>query len=85
MLPHLGFAHQAAGVLGQIAEHRQGPATRRTRPVYARILGGPMTIRSFLGAVAGGECSILDIVMTTHGGMTTEEFQQTVKDWRGGR
>jgi hypothetical protein len=44
-----------------------------------------MTVRSFLGAVAGGECSILDIVMTTHGGMTTEEFQQTVKDWRGGR
>jgi hypothetical protein len=33
------------------------------------------------GALAGGEHAILDIVMATHGGMTTEEFEQTVKDW----
>jgi phosphoserine phosphatase len=30
---------------------------------------------------AGGERAILDVVMATHAGMTTEAFAQTVKDW----
>ena len=33
------------------------------------------------GALAGGERAIMEIVMATHAGMTTEEFTQTVKDW----
>jgi len=33
------------------------------------------------GTLAGGEKAILEIVMATHAGMTTEEFEQTVKDW----
>ena len=33
------------------------------------------------GALAGGEHAMLEIVMATHAGMTTEEFAQTVKDW----
>jgi len=33
------------------------------------------------GALAGGERAMLEIVMATHAGMTTEEFTQTVKDW----
>jgi len=33
------------------------------------------------GALAGGERAMLEIVMATHAGMTTEEFAQTVKDW----
>lgn len=32
-------------------------------------------------ALAGGERALLDIIMATHAGMTTEAFSQTVKDW----
>lgn len=31
--------------------------------------------------MAGGEKALLEIVMATHAGMTTEEFERTVKDW----
>jgi len=33
------------------------------------------------GALAGGEHAILEIVMATHAGNTTEEFEKIVKDW----
>jgi hypothetical protein len=33
------------------------------------------------GALAGGERAILEIVMATHAGMSTEEFERIVKDW----
>ena len=33
------------------------------------------------GALAGGEHAMLEIVMTTHAGMTTAEFEQIVKAW----
>ena len=33
------------------------------------------------GALAGGEPAIFQLVMATHAGMTTEEFDQIVKDW----
>ena len=32
-------------------------------------------------ALAGGEPAMLEIVMATHAGMTTAEFEQMVKDW----
>ena len=32
-------------------------------------------------ALAGGEHAMLEIVMATHAGMTTEEFEKIVKDW----
>ena len=32
-------------------------------------------------ALAGGDHTILEVVMATHAGMTTLEFQQIVKDW----
>jgi phosphoserine phosphatase len=35
------------------------------------------------GALAGGERALLDIIMETHSGMTTEAFAETVKDWIG--
>jgi phosphoglycolate phosphatase-like HAD superfamily hydrolase len=31
--------------------------------------------------LGGGEKALMEIVMTTHAGMTTEEFERTVKDW----
>ncbi|MES1181273.1 MAG: HAD family hydrolase, partial [Flavobacterium sp.] len=32
-------------------------------------------------ALAGGEKALLEITMTTHAGITTDEFEKTVKDW----
>lgn len=32
-------------------------------------------------ALAGGEKAILEIVMATHAGLTTDEFDQAVRDW----
>jgi hypothetical protein len=33
------------------------------------------------GVLAGGEHALLELVMATHAGMTTEEFEQVVKSW----
>jgi phosphoglycolate phosphatase-like HAD superfamily hydrolase len=33
------------------------------------------------GALAGGEHAIMAIIMATHSGMTTDEFEQIVRDW----
>jgi phosphoglycolate phosphatase-like HAD superfamily hydrolase len=43
---------------------------------FASLLKGDVK-----AALAGGDKAILEIVMATHAGMTTEEFEQTVKDW----
>ena len=43
---------------------------------YASILKGDVK-----GALAGGKKAIVEILMTTHAGMTTAEFEQIVKDW----
>jgi hypothetical protein len=43
---------------------------------FASLLKGDVK-----GALAGGERAMLDIVMATHAGMSTEEFEQIVQDW----
>ncbi len=43
---------------------------------FASLLKGDVQ-----GALAGGERAMLEIVMATHAGMTTAEFEQIVKDW----
>jgi len=43
---------------------------------FASLLKGDVK-----AALAGGEKSILEIVMATHAGMTTDEFEKIVKDW----
>jgi hypothetical protein len=43
---------------------------------FASLLKGDMR-----GALVGGEKSIAELVMVTHAGMTTAEFEQIVKDW----
>jgi len=43
---------------------------------FASLLKGDVK-----SALAGGEKAMLEIVMATHAGMTTEEFEQIVKDW----
>ena len=53
----------------------QHPEWKDTEPL-ASLLKGDMH-----AAMSGGEKAILDIVMATHAGMTTAEFEKIVKDW----
>ena len=53
----------------------QHPEWKEKEP-FASLLKGDLK-----GALAGGERAMLEIVMATHAGMTTEEFAQTVKEW----
>lgn len=48
----------------------------KTEEPFASLLKGDVK-----GALAGGEPAIFRIVMVTHSGMTTEEFDQIVRDW----
>ncbi len=48
----------------------------KSKEPFASLLKGDLK-----GALAGGDKAILEIVMATHAGMTTEEFEQIVKDW----
>jgi len=53
----------------------QHPEWKNKEP-FASLLKGDVK-----AALAGGEHAILEIIMATHAGMTTEEFEQIVKDW----
>jgi phosphoglycolate phosphatase-like HAD superfamily hydrolase len=53
----------------------QHPEWKDKEP-FASLLKGDL-----MGALAGGEPAILQIVAATHTGMTTEEFSKTVLDW----
>jgi phosphoglycolate phosphatase-like HAD superfamily hydrolase len=53
----------------------QHPEWETTEP-FASLLKGDVK-----AALAGGEKTILEIVMATHAGMTTTEFEQIVTDW----
>jgi len=48
----------------------------KTKEPFASLLKGDVK-----GALAGGEKAIAEIVMITHAGMTTTQFEQIVKDW----
>ena len=53
----------------------QHPEWKDKEP-FASLLKGDVK-----GALAGGEHAILDVLMATHGGTTTAEFEKIVKDW----
>lgn len=53
----------------------QHPEWKNKEP-FASLLKGDMKT-----ALAGGDHALLEIVMATHAGMTTVEFEQIVKDW----
>jgi hypothetical protein len=53
----------------------QHPEWREKEP-FASLLKGDLK-----GALAGGEKAIAEIVMVTHAGMTTAEFERIVRDW----
>jgi phosphoserine phosphatase len=64
------FALHRVGVLAP-----QHPEWKDKEP-FASLLKGDVK-----GALAGGERAIAEIVMVTHAGMTTAEFEKIVKDW----
>jgi phosphoglycolate phosphatase-like HAD superfamily hydrolase len=49
---------------------------RKDKEPFAALLKGDLK-----GALAGGEPAIFQIVMATHAGMTTDEFDNNVRDW----
>ena len=53
----------------------QHPEWKDQEP-FASVLRGDLK-----SALAGGEQALLEMVMATHAGMTTEEFATIVKDW----
>jgi hypothetical protein len=53
----------------------QHPEWKNQEP-FASLLKGDVK-----GALKGGEKAMLAIVMATHAGMTTDEFEEVVKDW----
>ena len=53
----------------------QHPEWKTKQPFKALLEGDLKT------ALGGGEKAILEIVMATHSGMSTEEFEKAVKDW----
>ncbi len=53
----------------------QHPEWKTTEP-FASLLKGDVK-----AALAGGEHAILEIVMATHGGMTTQEFEAITSEW----
>jgi phosphoglycolate phosphatase-like HAD superfamily hydrolase len=51
------------------------PEWQMTEP-FASLLKGDLK-----NALAGGQKALLEIVAATHAGMTTEEFEKTVREW----
>jgi phosphoglycolate phosphatase-like HAD superfamily hydrolase len=48
----------------------------KTKEPFASLLKGDLK-----AALAGGERTMLEIIIVTHAGMTTAEFERVVKDW----
>ena len=53
----------------------QHPEWKEKEP-FASLLKGDVK-----GALAGGERALVEIIMATHAGMSTEEFEKIVRDW----
>lgn len=53
----------------------QHPEWKEQEPFAALLKGDTQA------ALAGGEKAIVEILMVTHAGMTTEDFEQIVRDW----
>jgi len=53
----------------------QHPEWKQQEPFRSLLAGDPKA------ALAGGDKALLELVMATHAGMTTEEFAALVRDW----
>jgi phosphoglycolate phosphatase-like HAD superfamily hydrolase len=51
------------------------PEWKEKQPFKAALEG------DLKGLVAGGEKGLVELILTTHAGMTTDEFEEIVKDW----
>jgi phosphoglycolate phosphatase-like HAD superfamily hydrolase len=67
---------QVAFALDQVKAMAPKHPEWKTQEPFKTLLTGDVK-----AALAQGEKAILQIVMATHGGMTTEEFAKTVSDW----
>jgi phosphoglycolate phosphatase-like HAD superfamily hydrolase len=67
---------QLAFALDRLAAMAPDHPEWRTREPLKSALDGDMQ-----GVVAGGENALLELVMATHAGVTTEEFSAIVNDW----
>jgi hypothetical protein len=67
---------QAAFAFDRVKELApQHPEWKQTEPFRSLLAGDPTA------ALAGGERAIVEIVMATHAGMTSDEFAASVRDW----
>jgi hypothetical protein len=67
---------QLAFALDRVKEMApQHPQWQTTEP-FKSVLAGDLK-----KVLAGGEQALLELIMTTHAGMTTDEFVRIVKDW----
>jgi phosphoglycolate phosphatase-like HAD superfamily hydrolase len=57
------------------AEAASHPEWQAQEPFRSVLAGDPRA------ALAGGEAALLELVMATHAGMTTEAFEDTVRQW----
>jgi phosphoserine phosphatase len=67
---------QLAFALDRVRTLAPQHAEWKDKEPFASLLKGDLK-----SALAGGEPAIFQIVMATHAGMTTEEFEKTVRDW----
>ncbi len=66
------FAFALDRVKALAAQH---PEWKTTEPYKSVLAGDPM------GALKSGEKGLIDLVTTTHAGMTTDQFSKIVADW----
>jgi phosphoglycolate phosphatase-like HAD superfamily hydrolase len=69
---------QLAFALDRVKTLAPQHAEWKDKEPFASLLKGDLK-----AALAGGEKALLEIVMATHAGMTTEEFEKIVRDWLG--
>lgn len=70
------FYFQLAFALDRVKELAPQHPEWQDQPVFAAAINNDVE-----SVLKGGEHALLEIVMATHGGMTTDEFEQTVKSW----
>lgn len=67
---------QLAFALDQVKTRAPEHPEWKTKQPFKSLLEGDLN-----NALAGGEKALMEIVMTTHAGVTTEDFDKTVKEW----
>jgi phosphoglycolate phosphatase-like HAD superfamily hydrolase len=67
---------QALFVMDRVRALAPGHPGWNTEEPYASVLRGDLKT-----ALAGGEKSLMQLVMATHSGMTSDEFDRVVADW----